>query len=45
MMAVGMSRPTLRMVMLILNSEIYMVGEVCAVSSARVSTVPGCDSE
>ena len=43
-MAAGMSRPTpgnrnVGMVMLILNSEIYVVVEVCALSSARVSTV------
>ena len=44
-MAAGMSRPIPRdqnvvMVMLILNSEIYVVVEVCALTSARVSTVP-----
>ena len=43
-MAAGMSRPTpgnqnVGMVMLILNSEIYVVVEVCALSSAHVSTV------
>jgi hypothetical protein len=50
-MAVGMSRPypgnlNVRMVVLISNSEIYVVGKVCAlnlVRSASVSTVLGCD--